>query len=107
MGEAEDSTYVCVCHIITNRVLLEVIDFLLSLHIFLKGLNINKKTCVKKLLIFLVLKNLGIFTENDANHVYISEKGPNCCSNAMISFHYVTPEEMYLAEFLIYKVKVE
>ena len=34
-GEAEACAYVCVCHIITNRVLLEVNYFLRFLHIFI------------------------------------------------------------------------
>ncbi|XP_062586868.1 glycoprotein-N-acetylgalactosamine 3-beta-galactosyltransferase 1-like [Saccostrea cucullata] len=32
--------------------------------------------------------------------------GPDCCSEFTVSFHYVTPEEMYLMEFLLYHTRI-
>ncbi|CAL8084970.1 unnamed protein product [Orchesella dallaii] len=36
---------------------------------------------------------------------YHHEKGLNCCSDRTISFHYVTPNQMYAMEFLLYRMK--
>ncbi|XP_056006098.1 glycoprotein-N-acetylgalactosamine 3-beta-galactosyltransferase 1-like isoform X5 [Ostrea edulis] len=32
--------------------------------------------------------------------------GPECCSEFTVSFHYVTPEDMYLMEFLLYHARI-
>lgn len=37
--------------------------------------------------------------------VLISFQGLECCSDSLISVHYVTPANMYLFEYLIYHVK--
>lgn len=34
------------------------------------------------------------------------ETGPGCCSEFTVSYHYVTPEEMYLIEFLLYHTQI-
>lgn len=33
-------------------------------------------------------------------------QGPGCCSEFTVSYHYVTPEEMYLIEFLLYHTQI-
>ena len=35
---------------------------------------------------------------------YEAEQGPNCCSDTVISFHYVPPAQMYVYEYMIYSV---
>ena len=35
---------------------------------------------------------------------YPTENNPNCCSGNAIGFHYITPEQMYELEYLIYNV---
>ena len=37
---------------------------------------------------------------------YPAEDGRNCCSDTSISFHYVTPQQMYVMDFLIYQLRV-
>jgi hypothetical protein len=37
----------------------------------------------------------------------ITKNGKNCCSPDTISFHYVSPEEMYLLEFYLYGLKLK
>ena len=32
------------------------------------------------------------------------EKGPACCSESVISFHYVPPQEMYVYDYFIHRV---
>ena len=34
------------------------------------------------------------------------EAGENCCSNHLISFHNISPNEMYSLDFLLYKLKM-
>uniref|UniRef100_A0A1I8I5Y1 N-acetylgalactosaminide beta-1,3-galactosyltransferase n=2 Tax=Macrostomum lignano TaxID=282301 RepID=A0A1I8I5Y1_9PLAT len=36
---------------------------------------------------------------------YPLREGPECCSDTSISFHYVTPRQMYVLDFLIYSLK--
>ena len=38
-------------------------------------------------------------------HVYLTDGGLDCCSNRSISFHYITPQEMYALEYLIYRIR--
>ena len=40
------------------------------------------------------------------NQFYPAEDGEKCCSNSTIAFHYVTPEQMYIFDFFIYKLRV-
>ena len=35
---------------------------------------------------------------------YEADQGPNCCSDTVISFHYVPPAQMYVYEYMIYSV---
>ena len=35
---------------------------------------------------------------------YEVERGPGCCSDTAISFHYVPPMQMYVYDYFIYKV---
>ena len=37
---------------------------------------------------------------------YPHKDGVNCCSSKAISFHYVTPSELYVFDYFIYKLKV-
>ena len=37
--------------------------------------------------------------------VYEEEAGLGCCSDRAVSFHYVSPREMYLLEYLIYHLR--
>ena len=37
---------------------------------------------------------------------YAHNSGPDCCSPTLISFHYVSPEMMYLIDFLLHNVQV-
>ena len=32
-------------------------------------------------------------------------QGAECCSDAPIAFHYISPEDMYLLEYILYRVK--
>ncbi|XP_078310252.1 glycoprotein-N-acetylgalactosamine 3-beta-galactosyltransferase 1-like isoform X2 [Crassostrea virginica] len=51
----------------------------------------------------------AFFGHEGGETYYVSrpyETGPNCCSEFTVSFHYVTPEEMYLMEFLLYHTKI-
>ena len=32
------------------------------------------------------------------------EKGPGCCSDSVISFHYVPPQQMYVYDYFIHRV---
>ncbi|CAG2165153.1 unnamed protein product [Oppiella nova] len=38
---------------------------------------------------------------------YNYSAGMQCCSSSTVSFHYVTPDYMYVLEFLLYKLKVQ
>ncbi|CAG2175975.1 unnamed protein product [Oppiella nova] len=38
---------------------------------------------------------------------YNFSTGMQCCSSSTVSFHYVTPDYMYVLEFLLYKLKVQ
>jgi glycoprotein-N-acetylgalactosamine 3-beta-galactosyltransferase len=40
------------------------------------------------------------------NQFYPAEDGDKCCSNTTIAFHYVAPEQMYVYDFFIYKLRV-
>ncbi len=42
----------------------------------------------------------------DARQMYAPESGANCCSAKIISFHYVSPEQMYLLDYLLYTVRI-
>lgn len=35
-----------------------------------------------------------------------ADDGEKCCSNTTIAFHYITPSQMYVLDFFLYKVKV-
>jgi glycoprotein-N-acetylgalactosamine 3-beta-galactosyltransferase len=37
---------------------------------------------------------------------YESKEGMNCCSDNAISFHFVSPNQMYVLEYLIYHLRV-
>ena len=39
------------------------------------------------------------------NQFYPAEGGKNCCSDTTIAFHYITPQQMYVMDFLIYHLR--
>ncbi|XP_065575770.1 glycoprotein-N-acetylgalactosamine 3-beta-galactosyltransferase 1-like isoform X1 [Artemia franciscana] len=40
------------------------------------------------------------------NIYYKAHKGAECCSDTVISFHYVSPNEMYIYNYLLYQVRI-
>lgn len=34
-----------------------------------------------------------------------NQQGTDCCSHSMISFHYVTPSDMFVYDFILYHVQ--
>ncbi len=40
------------------------------------------------------------------NQFYPSEDGENCCSDTTIAFHYISPQQMYVMDFFIYRLRV-
>lgn len=36
---------------------------------------------------------------------YPSTQGPDCCSNTLVSFHYITHSQMHVMDFLLYRVR--
>lgn len=40
------------------------------------------------------------------NNYCICLQGEDCCSTSIVSFHYITPNQMYMFDFLFYHVKV-
>ncbi len=39
------------------------------------------------------------------NNGFDSKQGLGCCSDTAVSFHYISPNEMYVLEYLIYHLK--
>ncbi len=37
---------------------------------------------------------------------YPAENGENCCSDTTIAFHYISPKQMYILDFFIYRLRV-
>ena len=40
------------------------------------------------------------------NQFYPSEDGENCCSDTTVAFHYISPQQMYVMDFFIYRLRV-
>ena len=40
------------------------------------------------------------------NQFYPADVGEDCCSDSTIAFHYVSPQQMYILDFFVYKLNV-
>ncbi len=70
-----------------------------------KGSQVNMQQGQTKSFLFLLARSNYPYTHSVSMKVLLFQ-GYNCCSESMISFHHVTPNEMYAMEIAHYNVKL-